>query len=805
MRNKYSLTAQLLGKRTYSNAVDRMYESLVEPRNNKPPEWLAKRQKMLDDIESQYYNMSGAFLSDEDREEVKKANPLDRDINKDYEEAKEIHTFLKAVQPGVVSNPDNVKTKIERYVKLSKDIRRKLKKLADIAAGGAPGKGFKSYFDQGNLGIEPMQDFLDTKRYNTGRQRQVVGGQDGEVDNIYKEPSKRFEQEINVDGKEQSLQDYLVDAIKDAGVTAGEKAGRYGRKAKQRPPTLTGPRGGLSQDNVSDFSDPKLGNKINPKGFEFKVNTKKAGTNPIDYTATIMGSSYGDISNDVLAANAESLTRIDFHLDQKATTTAAITMTDFSEAMAALAVNGKKAKGKNLSPGDKTGSSTIVDGGGDNFVQGPSKSYDVHSAVNQKKWEVKQLKTFSAADKAVIGDDTPDIEAAGGNARLGVAAQEMTAVNKTKFQAFLGNKSLPGNPAAGLINLKGNITSAGNDFVKILLNGKGGNTQDRGDEQSYRDSPRNYVAGLWYAGTGAAKTFLSATEDKELSGALGLLSRVPYLLSDIVFETGKYMDSLTSKDKDAVRTYVNKNETLFPQSSGYVTKFINRKGEEVIIPGKKRSRANKAYADQFSDSSIDIGGMQTEEEFNRPVNVIATCQATPVLFGLVFKRFMAGKPMPTRDEAEFAIKNLITELFPGNIYSMTTTATDGTETTRTISSFDQNIELVNKYLEDGLAGFIFTYVDSTRERFSVYVIPGKACSYWASTGAIKFIGPSSGKYKIEFTPPESPNKKYLTNPLARYDAIKAAQDLAQKNETYSVFNGGSPGRTLNEWVKWATK
>ena len=76
MRNKYSLTAQLLGKRTYSNAVNRMYESLVEPRNNKSPEWLAKRQKMLDDIKSWYYNIGASFLSDEEREEVFHDRPL---------------------------------------------------------------------------------------------------------------------------------------------------------------------------------------------------------------------------------------------------------------------------------------------------------------------------------------------------------------------------------------------------------------------------------------------------------------------------------------------------------------------------------------------------------------------------------------------------------------------------------------------------------------------------------------------------------------------------------------------------------
>lgn len=804
---KYSLTSKLLGKKVYPNKINKMYESLVAPRDGKSPKWIQTQKAILDAVRDFDMASSYGFASEEQLDALDKTPEINKKIDAAYKEAKDIHNFLNQVPAGALANPDEVKSKIERYVKLSKDIRRNMLRLID-AAGDSD---WKEFTDNKNFGIEPVQDFLDTERIQTGRSRQVPGGQAGEMETPRQEPKKRFDQQItSPDGETLSLQDYLVDAIKDAGVTAGEKAGRFGKDAKTRPPTLKGKKGGLPEDNVSAFADPKLGNATRPKPFKFKVNGAKGA--PVSYTAKLMGTSYGDIESGTsskLAAAAKSLTRVDFVLNNPADVSS-VTMTDFSEAMAALAVNGTAAKNKNLSPGDKKGAEKNSQG--EFFVQGPSKTFDV-LAANGTKWECKQIKSFNPPKKGTpkpnIGDGVADKEKSGGSARLGLGAQQMTARAQTKFGTLVGDPNSV-QSAAGLVNLKDRITQVGNDLVDVLINSKGGNTPDKAEKNVYSSQQRRYADGLWYAQTGGAKTFIQAVGERELSGALGEYSRVPYLLTDIIFETGQYLQSISTNLKKSVVDYVESNPTIFQVTSGIASSSErpNPKTGEVekrIYPGRKRSRANFVDAQHVATNILPLPTFAEEDILVNILNVLAVCQATPVLFKLVFKKFLDDAAMPTIVEAERAVKNMISELFPGNFYSITTTNAAGEQSTENISSNDQNADLMKEYLGAEYEGFIFTVVDSTKKRFSIYVVHKKAAIYWASKGAIKFRGPSSGAYKIEFSPPETSDQKYLTNPLARLKDLQGQQLLDRQNETYSVFNGGSPGRTLNEWVKWATK
>src|SRR6056300_167925 len=168
MRNKYSLKSRVLGKKVYSDKVSSMYESLVRSRNadEKFPKWLEalikfKKDKFGGEVEFD-------FKAPKDMSEIEFS------LNADYSKALRIYQKLKNIPAGNIdkTKEEEYKKDIAEYVKLSKDIRRNLKK---IFKKGSLGRRMeldhtKKYFkNTGTLDIEPMQDFSFRVKPQTGR------------------------------------------------------------------------------------------------------------------------------------------------------------------------------------------------------------------------------------------------------------------------------------------------------------------------------------------------------------------------------------------------------------------------------------------------------------------------------------------------------------------------------------------------------------------------------------------------------------------------------------------------------------
>ena len=906
MRNKYSLKSQLLGKRTYSNAVNRMYESLIRSRNagQDRPDWFQALEKFINDK----FGGQEQF----DYQSPKEMSSAESDIIQDYKKAIRIYDELKKIQgPIDKTKEEEIKKEIAEYVKLSKAVRRNLKKIfkkGSLERKMEPDHAKKYFKNTGTMDIEPIQDFSFRVTPQTDRTMDFVDGEGNrypigqDSDQQAKRPSQapqsaRVQDNISntivkTSAGDESLGDFLKRLVQMSGVSDDQAAKRFG-DAKKYPKSM--PYDAQTSPVLNfKYSSSKSG-KL--KSYRFTINP----------TQTV-GQKLG-----LPLVKSDQLSRISGILEVKTDVTKEVKgknvyiykpvrepSTELSEFVVAAVLNASVTA---ASPNPN------VDVATDAFVQGDTKSFDVEGGEiiagdGNTKWEVKQLKKGSTAKPAKDLIQTPEGRVDPDNhgrydrttsspAATGVGMRPKTSNNLDTMKDLLNFIFITNDLVSGLV-------PGHSELVNILQTSKGGVKKKGREAKQWKTSP-GYDP-LWINPSASedaeGRTLMNTLKSFEGSGAFGSNSKTSELIGKLLANINKAMNmdeeelgyvrsnagttaagagfgdksnysfkelwidlndknirknnrklvtfktaaKLNDQQIDAITQNVNKinsgadlslvsNDIMGQLASAYSLTYLKDTptGNAPEFVKRNRPGSNPFISMMFTggvDSVTEVSGLKDAwieaaiaDLLFFPSNTenqrIAIAENLAAKLQIMMVSLRGEYPSFFRDKVKAAFSKtpasqvanqqksdneIITATyeFIARLFDINVTDPSG----RNIQSFKLFEDIAAAYL-DKVDGFAFVYTDTSGVS-NVYILPSKAAVFYASKGYLRFSGPSLGNYKINFVPPETGNKKFYTEvPLDKVPS--KVQPLITITESYSVFNGGSPGRTLNEWVKWATK
>jgi hypothetical protein len=853
MRNKYSLKSRVLGKKVYSDKVNSMYESLVRSRNadEEFPKWLEALTKFKKD------KFGGEVQFD--LKAPKDMSEVESSLNADYSKALRIYQKLKNIPAGNIdkTKEEEYKKDIAEYVKLSKDIRRNLKK---IFKKGSLGRRMeldhtKKYFkNTGTLDIEPMQDFSFRVKPQTGRTVDFVDDEGNRTpigpdsDQPARRPSQapqsaRVQDDfanttVKTSSGSESLGDFLKRLVQMSGVPDQQSAGRLG-DAKNYP-----------QNQPYDPTKPsKIILKFIHKGENYKFE--------LDKTQTV-GQKLG-----LPMAESDQLSRISGNLFKKNQKNqwAAVSKPSptVSEHLVAAILNADLS------------SNNTVTVQTDSFVQGDSVAFDI-KAGGGTKWEVKQLKKTKTGPTTTTETPFGKKGQAAGSAATGVGMRQLTGSKVKVMKGFLDLFD----KTADLAN---SIQPGHKGLAEKLLQKKGGTklTKAAGTLQPWRVKKFEDLGSndpLWVNSSASddeeGRTLFATLDVLEGSGAFGEDSKVPEGI--MVVATSLYESvRMTEKEIDFInnsgagtdlaagsrlgdksnysftelwsetrsRSFIRALESQLNLSLGAAAEKYDDINKNVdAINSDRRLLDDEIHAIIAAQNELiydegqyklntrpgshpfgklgkygwidaNFGRGMTDEELEVLANKLVLLNIMmrpgyPTFFRshaeLILVSGMSSAEKARKQKTPEEVKSAALELV-STLFNISRNLVKNFPDQDGISSNDLFVEITETYLED-VDGFAFSYVSANN--CLTYIVPRKAAIAMSMKGYLNYTGPSLGNFQISFAPPETGNPTYFSQ-IPIDEVPQKIQNIKQLQESYSVFNGGSPGRTLNEWVKWATK